>query len=297
MRERARAPAKVNLRLRVHEREPSGFHRLETLFCALELADEITIELGGGAGPAADIRLEVDGPDLGPAEENLAVRAARRFLERAGLEREIAIRLRKAIPAGAGLGGGSSDAAAVLRALERLLPGVVDSADLRDLAAALGSDVPFFLRGDPLAWGSGRGDVLTAAPPLPSTPVLLLFPPFPISTVAAYRWLDDDRAAPAPSSPGLSPDPGWPPAGPRSWSDAARLAANDFEEPVYRRHPELRALRDLLAEAGALIAMLSGSGSAIFGIFSDEDLLRDGISLLRARAQHVRLAPTRTASR
>ncbi|HUG42160.1 MAG TPA: 4-(cytidine 5'-diphospho)-2-C-methyl-D-erythritol kinase [Longimicrobiales bacterium] len=299
MRERARAPAKVNLQLRIHDPEPSGFHRLESLFCALELADEITVEVDAAPAGGGGVKLDVEGPDLGPPEANLAVRAARGFLARAGVERAVAIRLRKTIPAGAGLGGGSSDAAAVLRALDALLPGLVPPLELAALARELGSDVPFFLRGDALAWGSGRGDVLAPAPPLPSAPVLLVFPPFPVSTAAAYRWLDEDRAsAPAAGAgapPSVSAD--WPPHSPRSWLAAAQRAANDFEAPVFRRHPELRALRDLLAEAEAVIAMLSGSGSALFGVFSDEDVLRGAIALLRARAPHVHLAPTRTASR
>lgn len=290
MRERTRAPAKVNLRLRVHERQPSGYHRIETLFCTLELSDEITIDVAEGR----DVLLEVDGPDLGPAEENLAVRAARGFLERAGLTRQVAIRLRKRVPAGGGLGGGSSDAAAVLRILNSLLPGTVPGAMLRDLAAALGSDVPFFLTGDLLAAGSGRGEILTPLPPLPSMPVLLALPPFPVATDAAYRWLDEDRAGG--DRPAVSAD-GADAAAPGSWAEAARQAINDFEGPVFRRYPDLRVIRDSLREAGASLALLSGTGSTVFGVFADEDALGSAMALLRGRAPTVRLEVTRTASR
>ena len=290
MRERTRAPAKVNLRLRVHERQPSGYHRIETTFCALELSDEITMDVGDGR----EVLLEVDGPDLGPTDRNLAVRAARAFLERAGLERRVAIRLRKRVPAGGGLGGGSSDAAAVLRTLASLLPGAVDGRALRDLAASLGSDVPFFLAGDLLATGSGRGEILTPLRPLPSLPVLLVLPPFPIATRAAYTWLDEDRTD---AGPGALPPDGEPSAAPGSWPEAARQALNDFEGPVFRRHPELRVIRDSLTEAGATLALLSGSGSTIFGIFDDDEAVGDATALLRARAPTARLEATRTASR
>lgn len=291
MRERARAPAKVNLRLRVHEREASGFHRIETLFCAVELADEITLDVVEGDG----VRLEVDGPDLGSPEGNLAVRAARGFLAAAGLRRQVAIRLRKRIPAGAGLGGGSSDAAAVLRALDRIEPGAIPPGELQALALQLGSDVPFFLDGSVIARGAGRGERLAPVPPLPSVPVLLLFPGFPVSTPAAYGWLDEDRARGV--EPGPVPESPEPPPTPSSWSEAARSAANDFEGPVFRRHPELRDLRDLLALAGATIALLSGSGSALFGVFDDEAGARNGLALVRARAPHVHVESTRTAAR
>lgn len=290
MRERVRAPAKVNLRLRVHGLEPSGFHRLDTLFCRLELADELTVDLEDGAG----VRLDVEGADLGAPDENLAVRAARGFLAAAGLDRGVAIRLRKRIPAGGGLGGGSSDAAAVLAALDRLLPGAVPAGDVRELARTLGSDVPFFLMAAPLARGTGRGDILEPAPALPSAPVLLLLPGFPVSTAEAYRWLDDDRAA-GEASPAGSPEPPPMPA-PSSWDDVARQARNDFEGPVFRRHPALRALREGLLEARARVALLSGTGSTLFGVFDDEERLGEALALLRARAPHVRLEATRTAA-
>ena len=288
MRERERAPAKVNLRLRVHERESSGYHRLETLFCALELADEITLDVSDGGG----VSLDVEGPDLGPPEANLAVRAAVAFLEAAGVPRSVSIRLKKRIPAGGGLGGGSSDAAAVLRCLDRMLPGAVAPDSLVEIARQLGSDVPFLLSGETLALGAGRGDVLTAAPPLPSVPVLLVFPPFPVSTAAAYGWLDQDRGEAGPTAAG----PGPAPAPPASWREAARDALNDFEGPVFRRHPLLADVRNVLAESGAMIALLAGSGSTLFGVFPDEEGVEAATAALRARAPETALVRTRTAA-
>lgn len=284
----AAAPAKVNLRLKVHEREPSGYHRIQTVFCALELADELEVAVDAGRG----VVLDVEGPDLGPADKNLAVRAAAAFLHRAGVERRVRIALRKRIPAGAGLGGGSSDAAAVLRALDRLLPDTLDEDRLHEVGRSIGSDVPFFLSGAPLAGGTGRGDVLAPLPPLPSRPVLLLIPPFPVSTSEAYRWLDEDRERAVVTTDGAAPDG----ARPASWDDAVRQACNDFEGPVFRRHPELRALREALAEAGALVALLSGSGSTVFGVFAGEDEARDAIRRVRTASPGtgVRLTATRS---
>ncbi len=290
MRERARAPAKVNLVLRVHGRDPTGYHAIETLFCALELADELTIDLADGRG----VRLEVDGPDLGSPDQNLAVRAARAFLDRAGTDREVAIRLRKRIPAGGGLGGGSSDAAAVLRALERLMPGAVQDSALEGAARDLGSDVPFFLAGRPQAWGTARGDRLSDGPALPSLPVLLAVPPFPIATASAYQWLDADRSS---GSTGRAVETARAAVPIRTWEDLATMAMNDFEGPVFGRHPELRQIRDRFQEAGAVFSLLAGSGSTVFGVFPDEDRANAAAAELRARSPDLRWELTRTASR
>lgn len=148
-----RAPAKLNLHLAVLARETSGYHQIETVFCALELADRLEVRRAG-----AGIVLEVDGADLGPSEENLAHRAARTFYEAAAIAPEAEIRLEKHIPVGAGLGGGSSDAAAAMRALNMLHGTPLDEAALLQAAATLGSDVPFFLSGGPLALAWGRGE-------------------------------------------------------------------------------------------------------------------------------------------
>lgn len=152
------APAKVNLLLRVHGRRADGFHELETLFQAIDFADELTVELAGD-----EVQLEVVGTDvgvadgLGPVTENLAFRAAEAYRLAAGLDSGVRILLGKNIPAGAGLGGGSSDAAAVLRALDYLTDGAVAGETLLVMGANLGSDVPFFLCGSTLALARGRG--------------------------------------------------------------------------------------------------------------------------------------------
>jgi 4-diphosphocytidyl-2-C-methyl-D-erythritol kinase len=282
---RLAAPAKLNLRLVILAREAAGFHQLETLFCAVDLADDVEVataaaddgaEDDAGAGDAGAIALVVDGADLGPPERNLAWRAAAAFRAAARLDPalRIRIRLRKRIPAGAGLGGGSSDAAAVLRALDRLHPGALAPARLLGLAAGLGSDVPFFLSGAPYALAWGRGERLLPLTPPPAAPVLLALPPFPSATPAAYRALAGARAAAAGDvgDAAAVTAVALPPAAELGrWERIAALAVNDFEPVLFPAYPLLRRLRQALGESGARLALLSGSGSAVFGIFDDDE--------------------------
>lgn len=234
----------------------------------------------------------MSGAALGPPEHNLAYRAAAAFHEAAGLSPAVRIRLVKHIPAGAGLGGGSSDAAATLRALNQAHGGPLDDATLLRLGAALGSDVPFFLSGAAFALVWGRGERILPLRPPPSAPVLLAVPPFAIATADAYRALDHHRGA-----------QGSPPA-PRairledlaSWRGLADSAVNDFEPVLFPRHPELAGLRDALARAGARLARLTGSGSAVFGIF-ETPAQRGAAAAEIARAfPHVRLIESLTAA-
>ncbi len=282
------APAKVNLWLRVFQREASGFHGLDTLFCALELADRLRVERGGSG-----VRLEVRGADLGAPETNLAFRAAHAFLELTRAAEGVSVVLDKHIPAGAGLGGGSSDAAATLRALNLLhdrplLPSVLSS-----LGAAIGSDVPFFLADAVLARGTGRGDRLDPLPPLPPRPVLVAMPPFRVGTADAYRMLDAARGAPLPA-----PSPSHSAAGVPAvagWEDVARRSSNDFEGVLFEAHPLLARLQSALERAGARPARLSGSGAAVYGIF-ESATARDSAASHLGRA-HPETAFIRTATR
>lgn len=262
------APAKVNLWLRILAREASGFHSLETLFCALSLCDTVTVEHGGEG-----IALEVlGGAATGPPEQNLAMRAARAWERAAGVPLQVRIRLQKRIPAGAGLGGGSSDAAATLRALDALHDQPLGAATLLRLGGELGSDVPFFLCGSPLALGWGRGERLLALPPLPTRPLLLAHPGQPIATADAYRLLAESRLDGRDSvrtSGGSSEPVALPAEALRSWSAIAGVATNDFGLVAGRLVPGIPAALELLREAGAEIALLAGSGSAVFGTFAD----------------------------
>lgn len=257
-----RAPAKVNLWLRIFAPDQTGYHPLDTLFCALELADEITI-----TGTDPGIEFKALGMDVGPFERNLAYRAADEFYRATGLQPAISIELRKSIPAGAGLGGGSSDAATVLRALNDLHDGVLSDADLFAIAARLGSDVAFFLCGSTLAHATGRGEVLRALPALPRKPLLIVAPHFAISTAEAYRWLDEEGAFSEPGTLAVNAI--------SDWNVVAKNAHNDFERVVFAKHPPLADIKSELLNSGALLALLSGSGSTLFAVYASE-AERDG---------------------
>ncbi|MGW8265744.1 MAG: 4-(cytidine 5'-diphospho)-2-C-methyl-D-erythritol kinase [Longimicrobiales bacterium] len=258
---RIHAPAKVNLFLRVLAREDSGYHQLETLFSGVEFGDSLSLEVGGSG-----ISLETDGVDLGPQETNLVYRAAKGFLELAGQDVGLRIRLVKRIPTQGGLGGGSSDAGATLKALSALFPGRVGGEDLLALAGRLGSDVPFFLSPSPLALAWGRGDRLLALPPLPRVPVLLALPPLGVATSEAYRLLARVRnAVPSPGPAGF-----YTLAEIGSWGELAGLAGNDFEEVVLEAFPLLGRIRRSLAETHPVFSLLSGSGSGLFALYAGE---------------------------
>ena len=258
---RVSAPAKINLALRVLAREDSGFHQLETLFCAVGFEDLLSLRLRGSG-----ISLEIDGPDLGPIEENLVYRAAEGFLALAGHQIGVEIQLTKRIPVQGGLGGGSSDAAATLKALNLLLPASVEDADLVRLAGDLGADVPFFLSGSPLALGWGRGDRLLPLPALPTLPVLLAIPPFGVSTPEAYRLLSEERSRRVEKhgSELYSLETFG------SWDGIRIFARNDFEGSVFGSAPLLKRLREALSDTQPMMSLLSGSGSALFAVFDDE---------------------------
>ena len=268
------APAKVNLRLKVLTQQTSGYHSLESVFCAVSLADELTVRPGAG-----EIELSVEGGvDTGPADENLAVRAARRFFLELGGEGEGArIDLRKRIPAAAGLGGGSSDAAATLLALNALHGDPLPRATLLQLAIELGADVPFFLCGSPLALGWGRGERLLALPPLPPRPVLVAHPGVAMPTGQAFQRIAELRGG-GYNPPAFALDA----AALSSWETIAGVAENDFEHAAEERLPTIGAARAAMVAAGAEIALLAGSGSSVFGVFPSRDATRSAASELAA---------------
>jgi 4-diphosphocytidyl-2-C-methyl-D-erythritol kinase len=248
------APAKVNLVLRVGPLRADGFHDLVSLMVPLDLGDGIDVRISPRPGP---VTCRVPGhPDLnGPG--NLAARAAEAFRSRFGIDRGVAIRIDKRTPVTAGLGGGSSDAAAVLRCLARAC-GVADQAALAEVGLAIGSDVPFFLGTGP-AWAAGRGERLTPAAVVQQH-LVLLYPRDPALAIRAgqaYGWLDADRTGRA-----VRPLPR------RGGAFRETQVGNDLEAPCMARHPALGALRGLLVGAGASIALMSGSGPTVFGLFA-----------------------------
>lgn len=254
------APAKLNLFLRVIGRRADGFHELETVFQAIDLADELTV------APEDALQLTGGCADAPPGPENLVLRAAAALREATGCTRGAVMHLEKRIPVGAGLGGGSSDAAAALIALNRLWDLNVSRERLMELAARLGSDVPFFLMGG-AALGRGRGELLEPLPLIPgaaSRCFVLARPAFPVPTARAYAVY---RPAPA-DTPDLDAF-----LHAYATGEPERLAPvlrNDLEAGVFGEWPELVAVRERLLAAGALGARMTGSGSVLFGLARDE---------------------------
>lgn len=223
-------------------------------------------------------------------EENLAYRAARAFFEGSGGGGGVEIRLVKRLPQRAGLGGGSSDAAATLRGLQRLFPRRLSADELLELAGALGSDVPFFLSPTSLAWGWGRGDRLLPLSALPQASVLLALPPVEMDTALAYRMIDERRGSAGRGEGSLMVDPGCF----SSWNGVAALAHNDFEEVVLPVRPLLASLRRTMQETSCLLTLLAGSGSTVFGVYLDETEALAGKSTLEASFPQTRFILTRT---
>lgn len=278
---RVAAQAKLNLGLRVLARERGGHHEIETLFARIALADVVTVR------PRDEGRtLEVHGVDVGATEQNLAYRAAVAYGDATGWPRGFAIDIEKRIPVGGGFGGGSADAGGVLRALNALAPEPVGSAALLRIAMTLGADVPYLTTTEPFALAWGRGERMLALPALPERAVLLVLPGFPIETATAYAWLAASRPADVPS-PRMVSVPEL-----TSWETLQPHVVNDFEAVVAEHHPEIPAIIAQLREAGASIAGMTGSGSALFGIvplFSDTAPITSALPGI--------VVPTRTVTR
>jgi 4-diphosphocytidyl-2-C-methyl-D-erythritol kinase len=283
------AHAKLNLFLRVLAREDDGYHDIETLFCLLTLADQLRAERRESRGVTIDVT-GASAADIGPPERNLAVRAAQMVLDATGHRFGIHLTLDKRIPVQAGLGGGSSDAAAALHLTNRLTGEAVPRHELLQFAARLGSDVPFLFSGAPLALGWGRGERLFRLPPLPASAVLLLTPRIPIATADAYAWVDQTRQS----------------AGRRGavvldgdalsrWGDVGRMAGNDFESPVFARHPEIRAAFEALVATRPLVCRMSGSGSTLFAVYHSPRDREDAKMMLGRKHGTLTAAETMSA--
>jgi 4-diphosphocytidyl-2-C-methyl-D-erythritol kinase len=267
---RLKAFAKLNLGLRVLYKRPDNYHEIRTVFQTISLADDLEVEYT----PAKSTSIEIDGTPEIP--DNLVERSARLVLKRFALDARVLFRLRKRIPLGAGLGGGSSDAAAVLLALPVLAGKSVAPAELHGMATELGSDVPFFLEGG-TALGLGRGEELYPLPDRATTRGLLVAPAIHSGTAEAYR----DVSARLTSIPLQNKlfsfqQEVWQAVG-RAGAGALGSMQNDFEEGVFARHPELGIIASRLIKSGGGPVAMTGSGSSVFGIFSDRE------RLLRAR--------------
>ena len=268
-----KAYAKVNLTLAVGEKRPDGYHEVVSVMQRVSLHDTLTAEQ-----TREGITLTCSDPALPSGEENLAHRAASLFFRETGIAGGAALTLEKRIPSQAGLGGGSSDAASALLALRKLYAPALPDTELETMAAALGSDVPFFIRGG-TQLATGRGEVLSPLPPLTDGWFVIVKPTESFSTPAMYRRLDE---LPPACTPPLPPLQGGLPA----------LAAglfNRFEAAI----PAGSAVWDIkarLAAYGALASLLSGSGSAVFGLFDTEAAARAAVEALRPAWPEIFLA-------
>jgi 4-diphosphocytidyl-2-C-methyl-D-erythritol kinase len=279
------ALAKINLFLRVLSRDDEGYHGLETLLCLISLGDILTAERRDGNG----VTIDVVGSAVGPDEDNLAVRAATRVLHATGNRFAVHLRLEKRIAIRAGLGGGSSDAAAALHAVNSLAGNVVPRHELLQFAAQLGSDVPFFMTGAPLALAWNRGERMIRLPPLPPSPALLVTPDVPIATPEAFAWIDQSRTA-ATRRGAVALDL----AALSQWGDIGRMAGNDFESPVFGRHSQIRAAFEALVATRPLLCRMSGSGSTLFGIYRSARDREDALMMLGRK--HGALTPVETVA-
>jgi 4-diphosphocytidyl-2-C-methyl-D-erythritol kinase len=274
---RVMAHAKLNLFLRILARESSGYHQIETAFALLELADELEVRRTD-----TGVTLEVDGPDLGPVDENLAVRGARAVLDAVGNRFGVGIKLTKRIPVRAGLGGGSSDAAAALHAVNALAGNALPRQELLHFATRLGADVAFFTSGAALAvaWGRGERQFRLSAPA--ALPALIAVPPIQVATPDAYKWWDEQNPSPTSRGPVMLDAEAL-----SSWGSIGRLGGNDFEATVFGKHPELRALYERMAGTGPVWVRLCGSGSAVAAVYKKESDRDDAVQRLGEKQQRL----------
>jgi 4-diphosphocytidyl-2-C-methyl-D-erythritol kinase len=275
------AHAKLNLSLRVLYKRPDNFHELRTVFQTISLADELKISYT----KATQTSIEIADNAI---PDNLVERAAHRCLDEMGITAKVHFTLKKHIPMGAGLGGGSSDAAAVLLALPALAGKPIPIERLAEIGASLGSDVPFFLYGG-TALGLGKGEELYPLPDAKQRFGLLITPDVHVSTPEAYR---DLSAALGESAPKLATFQSG------CWQSQGFEAVNDFEIPVFRRHPKLAAIKKSLIRKGADVALMTGSGSSIFAFFNRKETLERVVqSLGEERVYPIRLLSGRSYRR
>lgn len=292
-----RACAKINLFLRVTGRRDDGYHELDSIFIPISLADEIHLEVRTTAD--SSVTLACNLPALAESQTNLAARAARAFMDEFGLTAQVRIEVHKHIPVGAGLGGGSSDAGAILRMLaqlENLKPRncqtknrAHDSAieRLNRIALALGADVPFFLEPRP-SRVTGIGERIVPLKEMPTLPIVIAVPPVEVATAEIFRALRPEN---------------W--SGPASESDIAAatrgeissaLTVNDLAAPAIAKFPEIGRLRSMLEELGARAAQMSGSGGAVFGVFDSTENAELAAMEARRRAPAATILAATTLS-
>ncbi len=270
-----RACAKINLFLRVTGRRGDGYHELDSVFLPVSLAYEIRLEIRTADEPSVTVNCNF--PELARSQNNLAARAARSFMSEFDLTAEVLIDLEKHIPVGAGLGGGSSDAATILclMAAAAHLTDEDAASRLHRIALSLGADVPFFLDPRP-SRVTGIGERTVAIAGVPRLPIVIAVPPFEVPTAAIFRALTPAGGSAA------APDAHI--AAIARGDISAELAVNDLAAVAIARFPEIRRLKGLLEDLGARAAQMSGSGGAVFGLFDSTEAAESAAMKIRRRA-------------
>ncbi len=288
------APAKINLTLDVFPRRADGFHDIDSIVCQISAGDEVSVLVRPAATGTRTVRLTCNVEGLPTDSRNLATRAGEAFILRfvpEGVGVDVRIKLSKRLPWEAGLGGGSSDAAAVLRLLSDALPGAATPGDLRDLAATLGSDTPLFLLDRPVRM-RGRGEKVETLPvALPVLHGVVVKPDVGVATVAAYASLDETESR----MPGVATENLLHALQTGAASDAVAIApllSNDFEQVVIPAHAGVAEAMNALLHAGALRALLCGSGAAVWGLARDREHARDLTRALVGAFPWVKMAST-----
>jgi 4-diphosphocytidyl-2-C-methyl-D-erythritol kinase len=280
-----RACAKINLFLRVTGRRGDGYHELDSVFLPVSLADEIRLEIRAADEPSVTVNCNI--PELARSQNNLAVRAARSFMSEFDLIGEVAIDLNKRVPIGAGLGGGSSDAATILC----LMAGAAHLTDdeaagrLRRIALSLGADVPFFLDPRP-SRVTGIGERIVEIAGIPRIPIVIAVPPFEVSTAAIFRALEPGAWS------GAAPDDHL--AAVARGEIAAEHLVNDLALVAIAQFPEIGRLKGLLEDSGARAAQMSGSGGAVFGVFDSIEAAEAAATRIRKRAPFAKVIAATT---
>lgn len=276
------AKAKINLTLDILDRRPDGYHEIETVMQTLQLHDYVAFSPAEGG-----IFLTCDHPEVPAGEDNLVHRAARLLIEYTGKKGGAKIHLQKNIPVAAGLAGGSADAAAALKGLHRLWGLGLTAGELMVLGARLGADVPFCLSGG-TALARGKGEALEPLPRLQGLGVVLVKPPFGVSTARAYQLYDQMGGDARPDQRDRPDNRAMLAAVAKKDAGAiGRLLANVFEPVIAGVYPEIRDIKKGLLEAGALGASLSGSGPTVFGLWTNKEQAQKAAGRLKVRPGHT----------
>ncbi len=263
--------AKINLHLDVGRKLDDGYHEIVSLFQLLSMHDRINIVVDKNESKAVNIGdlIDIKGKFSCPKESNLIYKAAFRFMDATGVRFKAGFHVEKAIPEGAGLGGGSSNAASVLEAMNYLYPGAADSRKLLEIASSVGSDVPFFLKKTSLALVKGRGDLIEFMnQKIPELKVLLVYPGFKVNTAEAYGWVDSDRKEKNYRAAMIEKDIVQRP--PAEWN-----FINSFTSPLMKRYDIYKKIFSIFKNCCCDYFNITGSGSAAFGIFTDASNLED----------------------